>query len=172
MIIEQGLKVPDTSGSIGLGQGNRVNDDYRRSRVRWLDRVTEQWSPLAAKMEHAFRRSNHAAFGFDLGYFHEIQFTEYDAKYEGKYDWHEDIFWVSNKSTCSHRKLSMVVQLTDPAQYTGGDLELKEQPPEKSKLRSQGTVIVFPSFLEHRVTPVTVGKRYSLVSWYEGPPFR
>ena len=41
-----------------------------------------------------------------------------------------------------------------------------------TEIRPQGSVIVFPSFVWHRVTPVTKGTRYSLVLWTCGQPFR
>jgi PKHD-type hydroxylase len=129
-------------------------------------------------MEHCFQLANLNAFQFDLTYFKEIQFTEYTAQQEGKYDWHEDLTWTKNGP--SRRKLSIVVQLSDPADYKGGLLELDRSTvgdgdgmtPSERQLRSRGTAIVFPSFVKHRVTPVLQGKRHSLVSWYEGPPFR
>ena len=67
----------------------------------------------------------------------------------------------------------MVVQLTDPSEYEGGNLELQwHEPPGFENLRKRGTIIVFPSFLKHRVTPVTRGIRHSMVSWMEGPKWR
>jgi PKHD-type hydroxylase len=171
-IVAKGLGLPEATGTIGHGRANRKDENFRRSKLRWFDRNARDMQWLYDKMEYLFHRSNHSAFGFDISYFHELQVTEYSADYEGKYDWHEDTFWILDRKACMHRKLSMVVQLTDPAQYEGGDLELKQQPPEPHKLRTLGSVIVFPSVLQHRVTPVTKGVRYSLVSWIEGPPFR
>ena len=81
-----------------------------------------------------------------------------------------------------HRKLSMSVQLSKPEDYEGGDLKfnlrglnssnedtIMSPPPE---FKQQGSVIVFPSFHRHRVTPVTSGIRHSLVTWVEGPHWR
>lgn len=171
VIKAEALKLPVMQGTIGHGgDGPRVDKAYRRSDVRWIPRPIPAWRWLADRMEYLFRNSNNNAFGFDLSYFNEIQFTEYDSAYEGKYDWHEDLAWTNRDP--SQRKLSMVIQLTDPAEYEGGNLELKESPPKVDELRTQGTVIVFPAFLPHRVTPVTAGKRHSLVSWYVGPNFR
>ncbi len=164
------LLIEPREGIIGHGGVSRVDNEYRRSQVRWLDRQAQEWTWFYDKIEYLFRNSNHNAFGFDLSYFHEIQFTEYDSKYKGKYDWHEDLTWPTDR--CIHRKLSMVIQLSDPSEYEGGDLELAKEPPTPEQLRPQGSVIVFPSFLQHRVTPVTAGLRYSLVTWYEGPLFR
>jgi PKHD-type hydroxylase len=70
--------------------------------------------------------------------------------------------------------MSIVIQLTDPSEYEGGDFEIDSQYPQlpKEEIREKGSVLVFPSFIPHRVTPVTKGVRRSLVSWIEGPKFR
>jgi PKHD-type hydroxylase len=68
--------------------------------------------------------------------------------------------------------LTSIIQLSDETTYEGGDLILEnvsESPPEK--IKNQGTMLTFPSFIYHRLTPVTKGKRYSLVGWFEGPKF-
>jgi PKHD-type hydroxylase len=68
------------------------------------------------------------------------------------------------------RKLTAVVQLTDSSKYEGGQLELynvTQGPP--SLIKEQGTVFLFPSVMEHAVTPVTKGTRYSLACWFDGP---
>ena len=81
----------------------------------------------------------------------------------------------------AHRKLSLVVQLSDPADYDGAELELfqvhadagdDELATFRAQSTAQGTVVVFPSFEYHRVTPLRSGMRHSLVSWVSGPPFR
>ena len=176
-IIELGMLRSAREASIGHGGVGRTDSNVRRSTLRWLDRRDEDLWWMINRIEHAFRFANCNAFQFELSYFKEIQFTEYNSEDEGKYDWHEDISWTKNGP--SRRKLSIVVQLTDPHAYTGGDLELyartcggDDQVPKAKGLRSRGTVLVFPSFLRHRVTPVLKGTRHSLVSWYEGPPFR
>ena len=75
------------------------------------------------------------------------------------------------------RKLSLTLQLSDPADYKGGDLEFAwlrqgkcviERQPE---WKERGTIIIFPSFMTHRITPITKGKRWSLVNWSVGRPF-
>ena len=90
------------------------------------------------------------------------------------YNWHKD---VSVNNNTPHRKLSISVNLSDPKDYEGGDLEMKNYWGSQDlkmpthELRKQGTVIVFPSMLMHRVTEVKKGTRYSLVQWYSGPQF-
>lgn len=93
-----------------------------------------------------------------------VQLAEYAVGEE--YDWHLDL----GPGAAELRKLSVSVQLTDPAEYDGGDLEIRGV---GAVSRAQGTAIVFPSFLLHRVTPVTRGTRRSLVAWAIGDrPFR
>lgn len=100
----------------------------------------------------------------------EIQYTEYHASEGGKYDWHHDVDWNNNNGT--DRKLSLTVQLSDPNDYDGGNFEFAEVEQLPDSSRKQGTVVVFPSYLAHRVTPVTRGVRRSLVAWFSGPTWR
>jgi len=72
------------------------------------------------------------------------------------------------------RKLSMTTLLSDS--YEGGEFQFSGYAKEKCEISTPefskvGSIIVFPSFLEHRVAPVTKGTRYSLVTWFVGPPF-
>ncbi|MGB0647256.1 MAG: 2OG-Fe(II) oxygenase, partial [Bradymonadia bacterium] len=69
------------------------------------------------------------------------------------------------------RKLSVTVQLDDEGVYSGGELEFEELQ-TSANLRARGTVLVFPSYLRHRVTPVTNGVRRALVAWFYGPEWR
>lgn len=150
-----------------------VNKDVRRSKIRWLSGGMPDFKDLYLDIVDMFHALNRTSFGVDLWQLHELQFTQYDAGDEGYYDWHNDVMWGS--TNLSHRKLSMVIQLSDPETYEGGDLEMEPlylEPPNPIALRKQGSMIVFPSFLKHRVTPVTKGTRYSLVAWMEGPKWR
>jgi len=83
------------------------------------------------------------------------------------YDWHLDI----GKTDTSSRKLSVSVQLSDPEGYEGGELLLRDYANE-SPVKEIGSVIVFPSYLSHRVSKILTGERWSLVAWVHGPPYR
>jgi len=85
------------------------------------------------------------------------------------YDWHVDI---GATGTTRSRKMAIVVQLSDPADYMGGLLEVNLDGSPVAAPMERGTAIAFPAFAPHRVTPVTVGERYSLVGWMHGPAFR
>ena len=172
-LISIGNKLPKQDANIGFDETGREDNEYRRSKIAWAHPYMDEWKPVFQEMEQLFHQANKNAFGFDLWGISEIQFTEYNGGDEGKYDWHTDLNWVDPRP--HHRKLSMVIQLSDSADYKGGDLELNPPAlgtPDAQKLRQKGTIICFPSLVEHRVTPVTEGKRYSLVAWYEGPKLR
>lgn len=154
-----------------IGDSTVVQDnDYRRSEIRWINSFLEK--ELVDLIWYYVREANRAAFGFDIDYMTEIQYTEYHAKNLGKYDWHVDTFWANPR--CYDRKLSVTIQLTDGYEYQGGDFQFDPSIPALDPLaaRKKGTILVFPSFLSHRVTPVTQGTRSSLVAWVEGPKFR
>jgi PKHD-type hydroxylase len=91
---------------------------------------------------------------------------KYSADREDHYVWHTD-----SLPGDSVRKLSFTIQLTDPAEYDGGDLEFMPANIDK-KIREQGSMTIFPSFRTHRVSPVTRGVRHSIVGWIYGPDFR
>ena len=110
------------------------------------------------------------------------QFTEY--KKGQYYDWHcdADILPYDEPDDSNQykkiRKLSMTLSLSDPKDYKGGDLEFDfrctdegSQPQICKEVRPKGSIIVFPSFVWHRVKPVTKGLRHSLVCWNLGQPY-
>lgn len=174
-LIEIAQRFPAVDGKIGHATDKVINDvSVRRSKLRWLPRYDPTLFSFFGRLELLFQEANCNAFGFDLTMFREVQYTEYHAADAGTYDWHHDTTWTSRK--LQRRKLSLVVQLSDPSTYEGGRFEMSkadcDEVPNSEKLLPRGTVIIFPSFLRHRVTPVTLGSRLSLVTWYEGPYFR
>ena len=169
LIIEAGDEQPLAEAGLGF-DGATQYDQYRSSEIRWIPTsLTPDVTGLLWSFAHTANRN---AFGFDISYLNDIQYTTYYANKNGKYDWHHDTFW--GNPTAFDRKISIVIQLSDPQDYEGGDFEIDPQyqalPAEE--IRAKGTVIAFPSFIRHRVTPVTKGVRRSLVCWVEGPKFR
>jgi PKHD-type hydroxylase len=167
--------LPEIEAKVGGGgeDSGRTDNRIRRSKLRWLSGAMPDFKDLYLDIVDMFYEANRNCFGVDLWHLHEMQFTEYRAEDEGCYNWHIDTMFQDPKP--SQRKLSMVIQLSNPNDYEGGDFEMQpwflESPPA-DKLRAQGNVIIFPSLLHHRVTPVTKGTRYSLVAWMEGPAWR
>ena len=155
---------------VGHGSDPVKDRSLRRSKVRWLSRTDPALSELFTRIADMGQRANSNAFGFAIDGFPHVQFTEYHADDEGTYGWHEDNSFIN--ATPSDRKMSMVIQLSDPESYTGGKLLLKRDPLPDGTFCNQGDAIFFPSFNTHMVTPVKLGVRYSLVTWFVGPHFR
>jgi len=143
--------------------------NLRRADLVWLDDVPgADW--VMGRIIEVVRRANSDIFMFDINAFEESpQVARYDAAREGHFDWHSDI---GSGPLAARRKLTMVVQLSDPSTYSGGELQLMPGAGILSASVEQGTAIVFPGFVLHRVTPVTTGTRYSLTVWAHGPAFR
>jgi PKHD-type hydroxylase len=147
--------------------GNDNKSDYRKSKIKFI-RKTWEFSALYLKIFQYVNIINNEIFKFNLSeIYSDIQYTEYDESYKGHYDWHIDMGPNEN----SRRKLSIVIQLSDPCEYEGGELQIFEGYQPLVCDKTKGTIIVFPSYLLHRVTPVTKGTRRSLVLWVTGPPF-
>ena len=156
----------------------------RKSEIVW---VNDQW---IYKEIHPFihEANKTAGWNFDWDFSESCQFTKYGVGQH--YGWHCDSWdkpYDKPNDLNSHgkiRKLSVTVSLSDPSEYEGGNLEFdfrnqvdwernkKSKIKECTEIRPRGSIIVFPSFVWHRVNPVTRGTRYSLVIWNLGKPFR
>ena len=112
-------------------------------------------------------RMNQTHFNFDLdGSIHGLQLGRYGLG-QG-YDWHADLGALAPR-----RKLSISIQLTEPSKYEGGEIEFYRTETQTAKgWKERGAITVFPSWLLHRVSRVSEGKRWSVVTWLEGTPFR
>ena len=141
--------------------GSVTDTSIRRAEVAWLDDVPEAaW--VMDRMTGLIARANREAFGFEIDDLAEsAQAARYDAAQAAHFDWHTDI---GAGALAARRKLTVVVQLSDPTDYEGGLLELRSDSNILAADAAQGTATVFPSFVLHRVTPVTEGLRWSLAS--------
>lgn len=140
--------------------------DVRDSKVSWI-RPSQESEPFFRQVTDIVNSLNSQFFKFDLeGFAEGFQFTKYEAP-AGKYDLHIDKTYMQQV-----RKLSLVIQLSDPSEYEGGDLVLKFGKEDVVAKKQQGFLTMFPSYVLHGVTPVTSGTRYSLVAWVTGPQFK
>ena len=175
-IIALGRTLESTTALIEGEEGAEiVDEEIRRSRTAWIPPDDTSWwiyERLAAVAERANRR-----YGFDLsGFGEDLQFTTYEEP-GAFYSWHQD----GLDGDVATRKLSIVIQLSDPEEYVGSEVqwfEVAEDYDEEQldectrQCRQQGAALVFPAFEYHRVLPLRAGVRHSLVSWVSGPPFR
>ena len=164
-IIEEGEKQQPEAAVLKDQDGSDKKSKIRRSKVSWVNHLPQLRQDLFSFVLEA----NRSSFGFDVQNAADMQFTEYHASVKGHYDWHED--WFPFSGSPYQRKLSITVQLSNPDEYEGGDFEIyRTEMPDW--IKDKGTILVFPSFLKHRVKPVTKGVRRSLVAWFEGPSWR
>jgi len=150
----------------------------RKSDIVWL---SEKW--IYKEIQPYIHMANaNADWNFQWDFTESCQFTEY--KKGQFYDWHCDSNEVpydrpeDSNSNGKIRKLSMTLCLTEQDEYDGGELEFafhdfdgNKQPRICEEIKPKGSVIVFPSFVWHRVKPVTRGIRHSLVCWNLGQPY-
>tara|TARA_R100000664_G_scaffold34009_1_gene53320 strand:+ start:2392 stop:3012 length:621 start_codon:yes stop_codon:yes gene_type:complete len=151
----------------------------RNSNVVWM---SDKW--IYREIQPYIHEANrNAGWNFEWDFSEACQFTKY--KKDQFYDWHCDS-WdkpYEEKNLPSYgriRKLSVTVSLSDPKDYKGGELEFdfrNKDPDKKSivkckEILPKGSLVVFPSFVWHRVCPVTSGERNSLVIWNLGYPFK
>jgi len=165
-IIEKSKSLTFSKANLGE-DGLSLNSSYRKSEVTWL--FPQDFPDLYDEMWKLERQANSKWFGFHTDNLEYIQLAKYDGNIQGEYKRHQDVFWVNENPR--HRKLTAVIQLSDPDTYTGGDLNLFDcsEYPNPQDIKQQGTVIFFPSFIFHQANPVTSGMRYSLAVWFEGP---
>lgn len=180
-IIKTAEKFKSKKGTINKGKKKPGTSlDIRNSNVVWLN---EQWifDLILPQLQAA---NTNAGWNHQFDYMEPAQFTIY--KKNQFYDWHIDAFtkpYDKPQDPNFHgkmRKLSCTLQLSDASEYEGGELEFYNGHPDKKKSEftvakealKKGTLIVFPSYVFHRVKPVTKGTRKSLVLWTIGHPFR
>jgi PKHD-type hydroxylase len=196
-IIKYGLShQEDLAITGGLGVNRNLKDNplkeeevvdlkrKRNSNIVWLN-DTWIYKEIHPYIHEANKK---AGWNFDWNFSESCQFTKY--KLNQYYDWHCDSWDVpydKPEDPNSHgkiRKLSVTCQLTDGSEYTGGELQFdcRNYDPHMrdedrhvltvKEILPKGSIVVFPSFVWHRVQPVTRGTRYSLVVWNLGYPFK
>lgn len=171
-------------GTIGTGGGPRVELDYRSAYIYGLPVKGFEW--LYERLIQRISWVNGAQYRFDIaGLAEPIQFLEYresegggaeseqdggEKSFSGRYKWHTD----TGAGVASNRKLSAVIQLSDPSEYEGCRLTLFDcmSPIREVYEIGQGDMVVFPSFTPHCVTPLEKGTRRALALWVTGPTFR
>ena len=166
-IIDAGRRQKPQQAQVGMNRPEGGIDTKKRTTtISWLP--FDEMRPMYEDLNNFIQKANRNHFGFeDVEITEQAQFTEYPEG--GFYDWHIDTD-VNMKHEPPVRKISMTLLLSPENQFEGGDLELMA--PGKRANMKQGHAVIFASFLNHRVAPVTRGVRQSLVMWFGGKPFR
>lgn len=158
-----------------------VHYNIRDSKTQWIPET--HW--ITGLCCHYVALANQRNFRYDLdaGFEHagHLQYTSYEpGEY---YHWHVDGDLANcldplkssheDLSTEKSRKLSFVLQLSSPEDYTGGEMQIQYSDRNTSFMpKARGTIIVFDSRCLHRVKKVTSGRRKSLVGWVSGPRWK
>jgi len=153
----------------GLFEKNNklIRDDaMRKNDIVWVKHDTELFELIFTYISAANKQS----WDYDLSGMDPVQLGRYEIG--GHYQWHIDYDKICSQGF--QRKLSCSVQLTDENKYEGGELILQDfVGDEEFKMpKKQGSIVVFPSMVKHKITPVTLGTRFSAVSWMRGPAFK
>ena len=170
--------------------GDALNKDKRNSQNTWIP--TTHW--VAGFLWHYVQRANRENFLYDLRNIdgESLQYTRYR---EGEfYGWHNDAGLAThykpvsvgnrgngqdnvndfiNENCEMVRKLSFSIQLSDPDDYEGGNVQLLDEAGNSYIVpRKRGTIVLFDSRTQHRVLKVTKGTRKSIVGWVVGPRWK
>ncbi len=163
------MRYTETGQPTESEHAGNYDDNLINKKVRDNKEVVINNEKLNNKLKMVFELANHSIFKYNIQEMEKVKILRYENG--GKYKWHTD---TGAKET-STRKLTAVVQLSDETLYEGGDLEfgITDDSGEKNYTapRTRGSIIIFPSFLSHRVTPITKGRRYSLITWMNGDCF-
>jgi len=150
---------------VNTGDQDIAKETLRKSEIMFIKPGGNEW--IYDRLSNACIQANTGRYKFDItGFQTELQLASYGIKHF--FDWHMDF----GSGDLSNRKLSITVQLSDPDEYEGGELQFMINQTVFTATKEKGTAIIFPSFALHRVTPITKGCRKSIVGWISGPPYR
>ena len=161
--VEDFSSLPSKDASMG-SEGEVQNHAHRNTAVRFAG--SAHWFE-AYMRPFVFAGNKECKWDLHITDNENIQFAEYGP--EQHYNWHVDTFPLSGMPY--DRKVTVVCLLNDPSEFTGGEFQIRLYSEYTAPL-VKGSVIAFPSFLEHRVVPVTSGVRKSATMWLRGPRFR
>ena len=145
-------------------------DAIRRSKIHWMtdERYKDDLMPLYNELTAKIRQVNNRQWKWIIDGWDAFQYSEYDESYKGHYDWHID-YTMKTPAQPLSRKISFSLGISEKDEYEGGELMTKMNTNENSYKLDKGELFLFPSWMLHKVTPVTKGKRRVIVGWGLGP---
>lgn len=180
-----GVERGTTVGAAEMGPNGELiikqepNEKVRKSNVMFhkFDPTNENTNWIFQRLNQIIEMANNQFYGFDLNGFESFQYTEYESEELGRYDFHMDTIMGSNmpNDMIETRKLSLTLCLNEyGVDYEGGEFQVNagQEKDAETAVAKRGRAFLFPSFMIHRVAPVTKGKRKSLVVWTMGPKFK
>jgi PKHD-type hydroxylase len=176
--IEHDLDAIGTERAKVLGQEKHEDPDFvdkiRRCGVKFHSPSADNgW--IFQRLNDVISKLNAQFYGFDLNGYEAFQYTVYDSSEQGMYDWHMDSCLGTDGLPADMnepRKLSLSMLVNDDFQGGEFQISLGDQTRPTTLDIPRGRIMAFPSFVAHRVKPVTQGYRKSIVVWVTGPKFR
>jgi len=154
-----------------LSAGGAGYDSIRETLVAWVER-NPQTEFFHRRLEEAVLALNARFFRFDLSGLASFQYALYGGPQGGHFEWHKDYGRDPSDPGREPRKLTLSLQLSDPADYDGCELQVRGGHQIDTAPKARGTLVAFPANVLHQVTPISRGVRRSLVIWAVGPEFR
>lgn len=156
-----------TQAEVGSGNNIAADTSIRNSNIAFIRSSDKENKWIFERITRSVLNINREFWNFDLKRIETLQYSEYSV---GQfYQEHIDMMYESTNQAI--RKLSFTIQLTNPDEYEGGDVIIRDGSPSAIH-KQKGTICFFPSYLLHEVTPVTKGTRHALVGWVTGPMFK
>ena len=145
-------------------------DAIRNSQIHWMteNSYKDDLIPLYQELTNKIRQVNDKEWKWIIDGWEAFQYSEYDESYKGHYDWHID-YGMKTPDQPLSRKISFSLGISEKNEYEGGELITKMNINEDSYKLGRGEIAIFPSWMLHKVTPVTKGRRKVIVGWGMGP---
>jgi PKHD-type hydroxylase len=156
-------KLEAQDGKMGAN-GEKLSHLTRNTTVRFTE--PDHWFGNILKT-CGIEANKHCGWDYDITGHEAVQFAQYGP--EQHYNWHQDTFPLSGQPV--DRKVTVVCLMSDVTEFDAGELQLRLYQEYTAPL-TKGSIIAFPSIIEHRVIPVTRGLRASATMWLNGPRFR
>lgn len=162
-VVKEFSPMPAQNAAMGAN-GEEFDIKYRNTSIRfasqgyWFEKIL---------FDAAITGNEICKWDFNITHNEAVQYAEYGP--EQHYNWHVDVFPLSGRP--HDRKITSVCLLNDVSEFTGGEFQIRLYSEYVAPLE-KGTIISFPSSLEHKVVPVLTGLRKSATVWLNGPRFR
>ena len=155
-----------STASVGGGKEGSIRKEIRSADIYNIEiEPRNKW--VFDKLAKCIYVANAVHFDYEVSAVqHGMQLIHYynNNGVAGHYDWHVD----AGNGSVATRKISFTVQLSNPNDYTGCDLEIMDHGGFVTGIRERGSINMFPSYMPHRVTPIESGERWGLVIWVHG----
>lgn len=163
--IEQMPTIDFPNADVGSGEQPVHDLEIRNTKLNWWPE--DHWA--CAVISYYIRLANMGCWEYDINHMQGLQISTYEK--DGHYVWHSD-YGTSDDNRFT-RKLSASLLVSDPSEYEGGEFEFIDYHNNTLQApKEKGTLVIFDSRIPHRVTPITKGKRISIVAWMLGPKLK